>query len=54
MINDRLSDIGRGKHLEIIKQTDERERARETFCAGVQWQYKREDLLEIAEVSRCL
>lgn len=51
MINERLNDIGQGKYLEIIKCTDERERARETYCVGVQWQYERQDLLEIAEVN---
>lgn len=50
MINERLGEIGQGKFLDLMKAVDARERPRQTLCAGVNWAYEIEDLLQVAEV----
>ena len=52
MIQDRLSEIEQGKHLELITEVDSRERPRRTMCVGVNWNYEIKDILEIAQVSQ--
>ncbi|KAG0179196.1 hypothetical protein DFQ29_002419 [Apophysomyces sp. BC1021] len=49
LINTRLDDILRGQCSEIIERVDERERPRQTVCAGVNWTYEKTDLLSVAE-----
>ncbi|KAI8357877.1 VRR-NUC domain-containing protein [Choanephora cucurbitarum] len=49
MIQDRLSEIEQGKHLELITEVDSRERPRRTMCVGVNWNYETKDILEIAQ-----
>ncbi|KAG8908522.1 hypothetical protein FRB99_005882 [Tulasnella sp. 403] len=49
-ILERLQDIEDGKHLEFIREADERERERKTWAIGVRWDdYPLEDTLEVAE-----
>lgn len=50
MINERISEIGDGRYVDIIKEVYERESSRQTMCAGVHWDYELEDLLQVAEV----
>jgi len=35
--------------LEMLRETDERERARGTWAVGLNWEYAREDLEELVE-----
>jgi Fanconi-associated nuclease 1 len=50
-INARLAEIGNGCGPFILKQNFEREKSRETWCVGLNWNYAMEDLLEILEVT---
>ncbi|RUS24895.1 hypothetical protein BC938DRAFT_472935, partial [Jimgerdemannia flammicorona] len=50
-INRRLRDISNGEFADLLRVADERERDRNTWCIGVSWEYEREDLKEIAEVT---
>lgn len=49
IINERLSEIGRGQFKEIIKEVDDRERPKRTVSVGINWKYEQQDILEIAE-----
>lgn len=50
MIRQRLSDIEEKGGLDLIKETDDREREKKTWAVGCRWdQYPQQDLLEIAE-----
>lgn len=51
IINIRLREISEGLYKDIISKVDERERARQTVCTGINWDYEQQDILEIAEVS---
>lgn len=46
-----LGRIEAGEAPDILREVDERERDKETWCVGVRWYYERADLLEIVEVS---
>lgn len=50
LINIRLSEISDGLYKDIILKVDQRERPRRTVCTGANWNYKQQDILEIAEV----
>jgi fanconi-associated nuclease 1 len=49
-INMRLVELENGFGPEILKNTHEREKGRETWCVGLNWTYAIEDLLEIIQV----
>ena len=40
-----------GAALDLLKAADMRERGNRTWCVGVKWAYRREDLMEIVQVS---
>ncbi|CDZ97246.1 Uncharacterized conserved protein [Phaffia rhodozyma] len=49
LISDRLNEIERGNAGEILSRVDDREREHETMCAGVSWNYQKQDLLDIVD-----
>ena len=51
LISKRLNEIADGRHLEIIREVDSRERPKATICIGANWErLSGDDILEIAEV----
>lgn len=51
LIIKRLASIANGKAPSILSKVDDRERPRNTFCVGVNWdKYSKEDLLDIVKV----
>ncbi|CAO3625770.1 unnamed protein product [Cunninghamella echinulata] len=51
MINERINQIGKkgSDYLDIIRRVYEQHSPLQTMCAGINWNYKLEDLLEVAE-----
>lgn len=50
-IENRLEEISEGGAHDLLDTVDLTHREARTLCIGVNWDFSREDLLEIAEVS---
>ena len=48
-INHRLVEISNGKSGEIIERVDSTERGKQTCVVGLNWDYSKDEVLEIAE-----
>ena len=53
-INHRLAEIANGQASEILQKHNDTERPKLTWCVGVNWSYKLDNLLEIIEVRRSI
>ncbi|KAL7751130.1 hypothetical protein RI367_003334 [Sorochytrium milnesiophthora] len=48
-IRKRLNEIAAGRHLEILRRVDSRERERRSLCTGVRWDYAPDVLESVAQ-----
>lgn len=53
-IEGRLREISEGDAPQILQRIDTAQRETKTLCIGVNWDFSREDLLEISQVSGLL